>query len=198
MDLRLSLPGLALGIVGALIIAAYTKVNARMRAKGARAQWAVGALTACVGMGSMFCGWGLLYAARPAWRTLWLQIPGGAACVLALVIYAMSARHVGRLGRPAHYSLDLETHGIYNQVRHPQALALCVLAVGLALLSGSLPYLITLPLWLSFWTAYTYLEERCELIPAYGEQYLRYREATPRILPRLTPRAPAPPQSPRR
>jgi len=90
----------------------------------------------------------------------------------------------------------VETSGIYNRVRHPQALALCVLAMGLALLSGSLPYLITLPLWIGFWTAYTYLEEKCELIPAFGEQYQRYREETPRILPRLVPRAPSPPHSP--
>jgi protein-S-isoprenylcysteine O-methyltransferase Ste14 len=196
MNVWKSLLGLALGILGALVIAAYTKINARTRAKGARSHWTVGALTACVGMGSMFCGWGLLCVAQPAWRALWLQIPGGAACVLALAIYAVSARHVGRLRGPARYTLDLETSGIYNRVRHPQALALCVLALGLALLSGSLPYLITLPLWIGFWTAYTYLEEKCELIPAFGEQYQRYREETPRILPRLVPRAPSPPHSP--
>ena len=144
-------------------------------------------------MGSMFCGWGLLCVAQPAWRAPWLQIPGGAACVLALAIYAVSARHVGRLRGPARYSLDLETSGIYDRVRHPQALALCVLAVGLALLSGSLPYLITLPLWIGFWTAYTYLEEKCELIPAFGEQYLRYREQTPRISPAALSRGPASP-----
>ncbi len=198
MDLETSLSGTALGAVGALVIAAYTRINAWLRAKGACAHWAVGALVACVGMGSMFSGWGLLCVAAPARRMLWLQVPGGAVCALALAIYAAGARQVGRLGRLTHYSLDLETRGIYHRVRHPQALALCVLAAGLAPVSGSLPYLLTLPLWLGFWVAYTYLEEQYELIPAYGEQYLRYREATPRILPRWTasrlPARPSPPE----
>ncbi len=185
LDLWKSVPGLALGILGALVIAAYTRINARTRRKGARSHWAVGALTATAGMASMFIGWGLLCISRPAFRTLWLQVPGGAACALALGIYASSARRVGRLRGPARYSLDLETGGIHGRVRHPQALALCVLAVGLALSSGSIPYLVTLPIWLGFWVGYTYLEEKNELIPAFGEKYLRYRDQTPRILPRL-------------
>jgi protein-S-isoprenylcysteine O-methyltransferase Ste14 len=190
MDVWNSLLGCAIGLVGAFVIAAYTRLNSRMRAKGARAHWAVGALTGSIGMASMFCGWALLGLAEPVFWTPWLQIPGDAACVLALAVYAISARQVGRLRGPTHYSLDLKTSGIYNRVRHPQALALCILAVGWALLSGSLPYLITLPLWIGFWTAYTYLEEKYELIPAFGEKYLRYRNETPRILPRLFSQVP--------
>ena len=185
LDLWKSIPGVALGILGALVIAAYTKINAGTRKKGAGSHWAVGALAATLGMASMFLGWGLLCVSRPAFRTPWLQVPGGAACALALGIYASSARRVGRLRGPARYSLDLETGGIHGWVRHPQALALCVLAVGLAFLSGSFPYLATLPVWLGFWVGYTYLEEKNELIPAFGEKYLRYRDQTPRILPRL-------------
>jgi protein-S-isoprenylcysteine O-methyltransferase Ste14 len=196
MSLWKSLLGLALGILGALVIAAYTKINSKTRTKGARSHWTVGALTASLGMASMFCGWALLCLASPAVRTPWLQIPGGVACVLALAIYAASARYVGRLRGPARYSLDLETSGIYSRVRHPQALALCLLAVGLAALSGSLPYLVTLPIWIGFWTGYTYLEEKSELIPAFGEKYLRYREETPRIVPRLFPAARSGPRVP--
>lgn len=185
-----SLLGLVLGVLGACVIAAYIPINSRMRRQGARAHWTVGALIAAVGMGSMFCGWALLCLAEPAWRTMWLQIPGGVTCLAGLAIYAVSSRHVGRLRGPVRYTLDLETSGIYCRVRHPQALALCVLAAGLALLSGSLAYLVTLPLWIGFWIAYTYLEERYELIPAFGDQYLRYRLETPRIFPRLSSRKP--------
>jgi len=177
--------GLALGMAGAAVIAAYTKANAYLREKGARAHWAIGALTAWVGMGCMFGGWAVLCAAEPAWRRWWLQVPGGVLLVVALAIYAASARHVGRLRHPARYSLTLDTRGLYARVRHPQALSLCVLAVSLALLCGSLPYLCTLPLWIGFWVAYTYLEERYELIPAFGDRYRRYREGTPRIVPRI-------------
>ena len=96
---------------------------------------------------------------------------------------------MGRICKPAHYSLDLEARGLYARVRHPQVLSLCVLAAGLAPLSGSLPYLTTLPIWIGFWIGYTYLEEKYELIPAFGERYLHYRDTTPHILPRLLPSA---------
>jgi protein-S-isoprenylcysteine O-methyltransferase Ste14 len=184
MNLTMSLLGLTLGLWGAVVIAAYTRINARSRARGARAHWTLGAVTACVGMGSMFCGWGLLCAARPACRTLWLQVVGAAVCVLGSAVYAVSAWRVGRLRSIARYSLDLQTGGIYDRVRHPQAFALCTVALGLAPLSGSLPYLATLPLWLGFWIGYTYLEEAYELLPAFGAQYLQYRQRTPRLLPR--------------
>jgi protein-S-isoprenylcysteine O-methyltransferase Ste14 len=72
-------------------------------------------------------------------------------------------------------------------VRHPQALSLCVLVVGLVLLSGSLPILVTAPLWIAFWVFYTYLEESWELLPTFGEAYRRYRTSTPRLLPRVVP-----------
>jgi protein-S-isoprenylcysteine O-methyltransferase Ste14 len=39
-----------------------------------------------------------------------------------------------------------------------------------------------------FWIAYTYLEERNELIPTFGDEYRRYREEVPRLIPRLRAR----------
>jgi protein-S-isoprenylcysteine O-methyltransferase Ste14 len=81
------------------------------------------------------------------------------------------------------FSLQLNTHGIYSYLRHPQALALCLLAVGIGLTTLSRPFLWTLPLWILYWVAYTFFEEHFELIPAYGEEYLLYRQRTPRLLP---------------
>lgn len=52
-------------------------------------------------------------------------------------------------------------------------------------MSGSLFFLATLPLWLAYWTAYTYFEERLELLPAFGEDYRRYQARTPRLIPRI-------------
>ena len=96
-----------------------------------------------------------------------------------------SARWVGRLRALKHYDLELRVDGIYRLTRHPQALALCLLAVSVALVSLSRDYLFTLPLWVARWVVYTYIEERLELIPTYGDAYLRYRSTTPRILPTL-------------
>ena len=167
--------GFLLGMVGAAVIALYVLVNHRSRARGGRAHWTAGWLLALPGMAVMGCGWGVLCLAEPR-----VQLPGGRAagailCSLAAGLYAASAAHVGRWRRPSNYSLDLRTTGVYAHVRHPQALALCLLALGLAAVTGSVPFLLTLPVWLGFWTGYTYLEEHWELLPTYGEDYRRYR-----------------------
>ena len=138
-------------------------------------------------MTTLGLGWALLFLAGPRLESGLREILGGALCATSLWIYVLSARHVGRWRRPSRYSLGLCTHGIHGHVRHPQALSLCVLPLGLALVSGSIPFLVTVPLWIAFWTAYTYLEERLELIPAFGEAYLRYRKSTPRLVPRIRP-----------
>ena len=70
-------------------------------------------------------------------------------------------------------------------MRHPQALSLCLASLGVGLLTGSIPYLVTVPLWMGFWTLYTYIEESSELLPAFGERYRAYMERVPRIIPRL-------------
>jgi len=73
--------------------------------------------------------------------------------------------------------------GIYRWVRHPQALALCLVSVGLGLTTGSAPYLCSVPLWVAGWVAYTYIEERFELVPTFGDDYLAYMKRTARLLP---------------
>ncbi|MBI4603134.1 MAG: hypothetical protein HY721_14340 [Planctomycetes bacterium] len=177
--------GLALGLSGAGLIALYTVANQRARRKGARAAWRVGWMLGACGMAGMFGGWGLLCLAGPHLDGAALRASGAAALLGALGIYGCGARRVGRWRAPSRYMLELQTRGIYARVRHPQALALCLAAAGAGLATGSVPYLLTLPLWIGFWVAYTYLEERFELIPAFGERYLRYRERVPRLLPRL-------------
>jgi uncharacterized membrane protein len=179
--------GLALSLAGAGTIVRYTSANRRAREKSARSHWKVGWILGAAGMTAMGSGWALLCLARPRVTWAFLRVPGAVLCLAAAVVYAASARRVGRWRAPSHYSLQLFTGGIYARVRHPQALSLCLLAAGIGLLTGSIPYLMTLPIWIAFWTGYTYLEERNELIPVFGEAYLRYAERTPRIWPRLRP-----------
>jgi protein-S-isoprenylcysteine O-methyltransferase Ste14 len=181
--------GLALGVSGAALIALYTRVNGASRRKGPAAHWRAGWTLALAGMSAMGAGWALLCLAGPHLRLGPLRLAGAALAACALAIYAASARRVGRWRSPSRYSLGLSTRGIYRRVRHPQALSLVLLSPGIGLLSGSLPYLLTVPLWVGFWTAYTFLEEHNELIPAFGEEYLRYREEVPRLIPRLRARS---------
>jgi len=185
MEILWPLAGLVTSLLGGAAITIYTRVNRLVRSRGARAHWLAGAALGTLGMALMGCGWALLSTAEPRVCVGALRLPGLLFCLLSLCIYVASARWVGRWRSPARYSLGLHTAGIYAHVRHPQALSLCVLVVGLCLYSGSVPYILTAPLWLAFWTAYTFLEERWELIPTFGAEYLRYCQSTPRLLPRL-------------
>lgn len=183
--------GLILALAGAAVIAAYPGVNRAARGRGSAAHWAAGWVVAALGMGAMGAGWALLASSGPRLTHPAVRVAGAVAGLAALVTYLASARWVGRWRTPETYSLELETRGIYRRVRHPQALSLCTASAGVGLLTGSVPYLISVPLWIAFWTAYTYIEEAKELLPAFGESYLRYRETTPRLIPRLRLR-PAP------
>jgi protein-S-isoprenylcysteine O-methyltransferase Ste14 len=189
--------GLILGLVGAAIIGVYPRLNRAARRRGAAAHWARGWIVAVLGMGSMASGWALLASSGPRLVSGVLTVAGALVSLLALATYLASARWVGRWRRPESYSLDLETRGIYARVRHPQALSLCLASLGAGLLTGSIPYLATLPLWIGFWTLYTYIEESSELLPAFGERYRLYRKSVPRLIPRLNaPFLPAPPPAP--
>ncbi len=98
-------------------------------------------------------------------------------------LYAASASHVGRLRRLKEYSIELEVDGLYAVTRHPQALAMSLLAIGLGGLSQSIPYLSLLPLLIGGWYLYSWLEEELELVPVFAERYREYSRATPRMVP---------------
>ena len=123
----------------------------------------------------------------PTFRFLPLQAVGVVLGIVALVVYLLAARRVGRWRSLENYSLRLDTSGVYLLVRHPQALSLSLAALAVGLTFLSQPYLLGLPLWLGYWVAYTFIEEHFELLPAYGDEYRRYRGETPRLFP--TPRS---------
>jgi protein-S-isoprenylcysteine O-methyltransferase Ste14 len=183
--MSLAVLGFVCTTAGAAVITAYTVANYRLREKGTGAVWWGGWFLGALGMSLTGCGWGVLALAGPHYDIPVLRIVGVVLSVLAGLLYLASAIHVGRLRARKHFSLRLYTDGIYRFVRHPQALALCGLAVGVGLTSLSRPYLWSLPLLAGFWVAYTYFEERFELIPAYGSQYKEYSRATGRLLPSL-------------
>lgn len=180
-----ALAGAGLSAAGSAIIALYTFLNGRARRRGAKAHFVVGWLLATPGMLAILAGWALLATAPPHLRQRPLSIAGVLVLLAGAAVYVASARAVGRWKTLATYQSGLHVAGIYRGVRHPQALSLILVVVGAALASGSLPLLCTLPAWIAFWIAYTFLEEWNDLLPTFGEDYRRYMTSTPRLLPRF-------------
>jgi protein-S-isoprenylcysteine O-methyltransferase Ste14 len=128
-------------------------------------------------------GWFWLALLGP--RIDWAPLPwiGFAAAAAGTVLYFASAARVGRLRALSRYSIELDVSGLYSIARHPQALALSLLAIGLGGLSQSIPYLALLPLWVAAWYLYSWLEEVLELVPVFGDRYREYSRVTPRMFP---------------
>jgi len=175
--------GFACAAGGATAITFYTIANYHLRRWGAAAVWGGGWVLGAIGMILMAVGWSFLASAGPHYDLPLVQFVGLLLLLSAGVLYLRAAAYAGRLRSVKNFSLRLNTQGIYRYLRHPQALALCLLAIGLGLTTLSRPFLWTLPLWIGYWVAYTFFEEHFELIPAYGEEYLLYRRCTPRLLP---------------
>jgi protein-S-isoprenylcysteine O-methyltransferase Ste14 len=184
--MNLAWMGFGCAVVGAGVMTLYTVANYRLRHNGAGAVWLGGWILGAIGMTLTGVGWALLSLAGPHYNIPPLRIAGLVAGGLGGFLYFYSAASVGRLRSRARYTLSLHTEGIYRFVRHPQALALCLVAAGAGLATLSRPFLWCLPIWLGFWVAYTFFEERFELIPAYGEVYYRYRETAGRLFPSMT------------
>lgn len=154
-----------------------------VRRRGKRAHWLVGF---CVnGLGMLLIAAGSLGLALLPPAVDWKPLPwiGLAAAVLGAGLYFKGASRVGRLRPLSDYSIDLDEQGLYALARHPQALAMSLLAIGLGGLSQSIPYLVLLPLVIAGWYVYSWLEEELELVPVFGDRYREYSRVTPRMFP---------------
>ena len=168
---------------GAIFLTCYTISNHPLRKLGKDICWLAGGILGGSGMVSFIMAWVFLAAAGPYYHFPLLQMLGGVLFVSALVLYLCAMFYVGRLRQPKNFSLTLSSEGPYRHVRHPQALALCGLTLGLGLTTLSKPLLFGLPIWIGFWVLYAYMEERFDLIPSYGSRYQQYCRSTPRLFP---------------
>lgn len=178
----------AVTLFGFALLGLNSFLSLGARRRGRTTHWLLGWCLNGGGMVAIGAGWVALATFPPHWDPTPLQGIGAASALLGSLLYLSSASRVGRWRSPRHYSLDLDIGGPYAHVRHPQALALILLALGLAGLSGSVALLGSLPLWTLCWYGYARLEEKLELVPAFGERYREYARETPCLVPsRLRP-----------
>lgn len=175
--------GVAASVAGFGVLALNSFWSPAVRRRGKRAHWLLGFGVNGLGMVLIGAGWFWLALLPPRLDLPALPWIGSAAALAGGGIYLGSAARVGRLRALSRYSVDLDVSGLYSLVRHPQALALSILGVGLGGLSQSIPYLVSLPLWLAGWYLYSWLEEALELVPVFGPRYREYARVTPRMFP---------------
>ncbi len=175
--------GAGAAIAGFGLLALNSFWSPAVRRRGKTAHWLVGFGVNGLGMSFIGAGWFWLALLPP--KVDWAPLPwiGFAAAGAGTGLYLASAARVGRLRALSSYSVDLEVSGLYSLARHPQALALSLLSIGLGGLSQSIPYLVFLPLWVAAWYVYSWLEEALELVPVFGDRYRDYSRATPRMVP---------------
>ncbi|HXV61162.1 MAG TPA: hypothetical protein VEK15_10740 [Vicinamibacteria bacterium] len=177
--------GIAVSLSGFCLLALTSWLSPGARRAGRNVHWLVGWLVNGFGMTAIAAGWSLLAAGGPRLDWPFLTLVGAVAGVSGVVLFLAGAARVGRLHAPSSYVNELDTSGLYSFIRHPQALALAILSVGVGGLSRSVPYLLTVPLWILCWWGYARLEEKLELIPVFGERYRRYCQSTPCLFPAL-------------
>lgn len=101
--------------------------------------------------------------------------------LLGLVIMGIGWRAVHKAGG------SLVTAGIYRYVRHPQYSGLFLVAVGMFLQWPTLVTAVMFPILVFSYYRLARREER-ELEELFGEEYLKYKAATPAFFPRIVNR----------
>jgi len=175
--------GAVAAVAGFGILALNSFWSPAVRRRGKTAHWLVGFGVNGLGMSLIGAGW--FWLARLPPKADWAPLPwiGFAAAGAGTGVYLASAARVGRLRALSNYSIELDVSGLYSIARHPQALALSLLSIGLGGLSQSIPYLVLLPLWVAAWYLYSWLEEALELVPVFGDRYREYSRVAPRMFP---------------
>ena len=175
--------GEAFAVAGFGLLALNSFCSPAARRGGKTAHWLLGFGLNGLGMSLIGAGWFWLALLPP--KIDWAPLPwiGFAAVAGGTGLYFASAARVGRLRAISSYSIELDVSGLYSIARHPQALALSLLAIGVGGLSQSVPFLVVLPLRVAAWYLYSWLEEVLELVPVFGDRYREYTRVTPRMFP---------------
>jgi len=155
-------------------------------------------------LAAMACGGLVFVFAMPA-AILWLAATGDdgwrfrlplAVAVVALVLAAhglslalwtvwVQFRHARGTPIPLMATQKLLTDKPYALCRNPMALGLLVYFLGIATASSSLRAVLAVMIFSVLLIAYIKLVEEKEMASRFGDEYARYKQSTPFILPRL-------------
>jgi protein-S-isoprenylcysteine O-methyltransferase Ste14 len=142
--------------------------------------------------------WGISLAlgAHPmAWAA---QLAGVAALAVGLALFVASLRRFATVGQGTLAPWDppraLVVRGPYRFVRNPMISGVVFVLLGEALVLCSLPHAVWAAAFLALNAVYLPLVEEPQLERRFGEAYREYRRHVPRVLPRLRPWRPAPPE----
>jgi len=100
------------------------------------------------------------------------------------IIESIAVKAVSMKTATTHSVEKLIFTGIYSIIRHPQHLGQLLLFIGMTVLFSGLYSLIFFPFYIIIIIILSKKEEK-ELIIEFGDEYKRYRERVPMIIPRL-------------
>ncbi|MBI3115440.1 MAG: isoprenylcysteine carboxylmethyltransferase family protein [Candidatus Kerfeldbacteria bacterium] len=123
-----------------------------------------------------------------AFAPLWLQVIGLVLSVLGLVLVALSAHWLLRLGGSQAsswfgHSDTLVQEGVYGLVRHPMYLGFIALAYGYGLLLNSVTFTVAVATLVALALSWKAHREDRQLVERHGKRFHAYRERTRGFLP---------------
>lgn len=119
--------------------------------------------------------------AQPRFAPPVVVIAAGVVLCLGALVFACPGLGLKIYTRPTH-SEPLVTDGLYGIVRHPILFANILWPLGWSAIFGSWVGIALVPAWFFLVYLMSFLEED-RLIETYGDDYRRYRERVPRIIP---------------
>jgi protein-S-isoprenylcysteine O-methyltransferase Ste14 len=135
---------------------------------------------------SVHIGWGLPTAVGFLPRLLGIALIGFGLGLMFRTISLFARIGEGTLA-PWDPTRRLVVVGPYRHVRNPMITGVLAILLGEATVFGSLPLLIWFGAFFAVNALWMPLVEEPGLVERFGEDYLRYRQAVPRWIPRRTP-----------
>ena len=122
------------------------------------------------------------------WIPVYIRLIGFIGIYISMKLLKLSGKILKDLGKPSEWgwTTKLVTNEVYECVRHPHHFGIGLSITSIGLLIGGLTTftLMTISIWISIILFLIKVEEK-ELIEKFGDEYLKYRENTPMLLPKL-------------
>jgi len=120
---------------------------------------------------------------------IYIRVIGLLGVILSFRLLQLSGEYLRRLGNPERWGLTtkLVTEGLYSCVRHPHHLGIGLMVSSLSLLiGGPMTFIIaSIAIWILIYWFLNAVEES-ELLEKFGDEYLKYRERVPKLIPNIS------------